>query len=81
VLLHRLEHEYNVTAELEPLSYRFARWVEGDPERVREVVAGSYGRTVVHDSKGRPLIRFDSEWTLRTTVERETDLPFHDVAP
>jgi hypothetical protein len=28
-----------------------------------------------------PLIRFDSEWTLRAKAERETDLRFHDVAP
>jgi peptide chain release factor 3 len=35
----------------------------------------------VHDSKGQPLVLFDSEWTLRTTQEREKDLRFHEVAP
>jgi peptide chain release factor 3 len=81
VLLHRLEHEYNVKARLESLSYRFARWVEGGAARIQEVAHGGYGRTLVHDSRSRPLILFDSEWTMRTTQEREKDLVFHDVAP
>jgi peptide chain release factor 3 len=81
VLLHRLEHEYNVQAKLEALSYRHARWVTGDPEQIREAGTRGYGRTLVHDSKGRPLILFDSEWTMKTTIEREKDLRFFDVAP
>ncbi|MDP9349067.1 MAG: peptide chain release factor 3 [Gemmatimonadota bacterium] len=81
VMLHRLEHEYGVKARLEPLSYRFARWVEGPPAEVRRVGTEGYGRTLVFDSKQRPLVLFDSEWTLRSTVEREKDLKFFDVAP
>ncbi|MBA4156562.1 MAG: peptide chain release factor 3 [Gemmatimonadetes bacterium] len=81
VLLHRLEHEYNAKARLEPLSYRHARWVEGDERKIHEMASGGYGRTLVHDSKGRPLVLFDSEWTMRTTVEREKDLVFYDAAP
>jgi peptide chain release factor 3 len=80
VLLHRLEHEYNVRAILEALPYRHARWVTGDPSKIHEVALG-YGRALVQDSKERPLILFDSEWTMRTTVEREKDLVFHEVAP
>jgi peptide chain release factor 3 len=81
VLLHRLEHEYGVKARLEAMSFRCARWVVGPERAIREVAGGGYGRSLVHDSKGRPLILFDSEWTLRTTMEREKDLEFHEVAP
>jgi peptide chain release factor 3 len=81
VMLHRLEHEYGVKARLEPLSYRCARWVQGPEEEIRRVGTGGYGRNLVHDAKGQPLILFDSEWTLRTTVEREKGLKFFDVAP
>jgi peptide chain release factor 3 len=35
----------------------------------------------VTDSRGRPVILFDSEWTLKSTVEREEEVEFHDVAP
>jgi peptide chain release factor 3 len=80
VLLHRLEHEYGVKAILDDLPYRKARWVEGDPRKI-EALADGYGRALVRDFKDRPLILFDSEWTLRTTQEREEDLVFHEVAP
>jgi peptide chain release factor 3 len=81
VLLHRLEHEYGVKAKLDAMSYRCARWVVGKESVIRDVASGGYGRTLVHDSKGLPLILFDSEWTLRTTLERETELVFHEVQP
>jgi peptide chain release factor 3 len=80
VLLHRLEHEYGVEARLEPMSYTKARWAEA-PEAELQRLAGGHGRMLVYDAKGKPLILFDSEWTLRTTVEREKDIAFHDVAP
>ncbi|HEU0013023.1 MAG TPA: peptide chain release factor 3 [Longimicrobium sp.] len=80
VLLHRLEHEYGVRARLEHLSYTRARWVEG-PEAELARLAGGHGRMLVYDSKSKPLVLFDSDWTLRTTVEREKGIAFHDVAP
>jgi len=80
VLLHRLEHEYGVTASLERMPFRHARWVEGSEEAVRRVAQG-FGRAQVSDARGRPMILFDSEWNLRNTVNDETDVVFHDVAP
>jgi peptide chain release factor 3 len=80
VLLHRLEHEYGVQARLEPMSYRYARWVQGPAADIR-ALSGGHGRTLVYDAKEAPLVLFDSEWTLRTTTEREKALTFHDVAP
>jgi peptide chain release factor 3 len=67
VLLHRLEHEYGVRARLEPMSYRFARWVLGPADAIH-ALSGGHGRTLVYDAKEAPLVLFDSEWTLRTTV-------------
>ncbi|HYH82763.1 MAG TPA: peptide chain release factor 3 [Longimicrobium sp.] len=81
VLLHRLEHEYGVKARLEGMSYRHARWVEGPLAEIERVAAGGYGRALVYDSKEKPLVLFDSEWTMKTTIDREKDLSFHDVAP
>jgi peptide chain release factor 3 len=80
VLLHRLEHEYGVKARLEHLSFVAARWVVGPVAEV-ERLAGGHGRMLVYDAKQAPLVLFDSEWTLRTTMEREKDLAFFDVAP
>ncbi|HUE95747.1 MAG TPA: EF-Tu/IF-2/RF-3 family GTPase, partial [Longimicrobiaceae bacterium] len=80
VLLHRLENEYGVTAKLDFLPYKLARWVEG-PVADIERVGNGIGRTLVYDAKERPLILFESEWSLRTTVEKEERLTFHDIAP
>lgn len=79
VLLHRLEHEYGVKAKLDPMPYRHARWVEGPAARIEELA--SYERALVYDTKGRPLLLFDSDWSLRVTLEKATDVAFHDVAP
>src|SRR5690606_8874836 len=71
VLLHRLEHEYGVQAKLEFLPYRLARWVEGNAEAIDRLGSG-IGRSLVYDSKDRPLVLFESEWSLKTAVEKET---------
>ena len=81
VLLHRLEHEYGVKARLERLPYTAGRWVTGPQKEIERVAAG-YDRTLVEDSKGRPLILFQSEWSLQRTVEKEKDaVEFHSSAP
>jgi len=55
--------------------------VEGPMADVERVAGGGYGRALVFDSKDKPLVLFDSEWTMKTTIEREKGLAFHDVAP
>jgi peptide chain release factor 3 len=80
VLLHRLEHEYGVKAKLDFLPYKLARWVEGPASDVARL-GGGIGRALVYDAKGRPLVLFESEWSLRTAVEKESQLRFHDIAP
>jgi len=80
VLLDRLEREYGVKARLERLPFHCARWVVG-PSASVEKVASAYGRRLVEDADGAPLILFDNEWTLQRSVEQEKDLAFHDVQP
>jgi len=80
VLLHRLEHEYGVPARLEKLSYSIARWVTGDREEIERLGDG-YGKRLVFDSRGAPLILFENEYTLRGTVERASSISFAAVAP
>jgi peptide chain release factor 3 len=80
VLLHRLEHEYGVKATLHSLPYSYARWVEGAEAEILRV-GNSPGRTIVYDARNRPLILFDTEWSLRHTTTRDDMLTYHDVAP
>jgi peptide chain release factor 3 len=80
VLLHRLEHEYGVAGKLDFLPYRHARWVEGPASEIESLASG-IGRTLVYDSKERPLVLFESEWSLRTAVEKAKGVEFHEIAP
>jgi len=80
VMLHRLEHEYGVPCKLEKLGGRFPRWVVGPEEEIARV-ARDRGCMLLYDAKGNPLLLFQDAWALRWTLERETALTFHDVAP
>jgi len=80
VLVHRLDGEYNVEARLERLPYVAARWVVGDEDAIRRVASG-YDRALLHDSRGRPLVLFKSEWAMERTFEKEPDLEYHAIAP
>lgn len=80
VLLHRLEYEYGVKGKLDFLPYRFARWVVG-PRAMIDRLASGVGRTLVLDSRERPLILFESEWSLRTAQEKGEGVTFHEIAP
>ena len=62
------------------MSWKIARWVIAPEDEVRRVANG-LGRTLVYDAKNRPLILFDNEYTLRSTVSKETKLEYLDVAP
>ena len=35
----------------------------------------------MEDADGAALILFDNEWTLKRSVEQETEITFHDVQP
>jgi peptide chain release factor 3 len=80
VLVDRLDREYGVTATLEPMSFRAARWVTGPEADIRRI-AGGFGRKRVEDAEGMPMLLFESEWLLERTVREEKALVFHDVQP
>jgi peptide chain release factor 3 len=80
VMLFRLEHEYGVTCRLERLSCRNPRWVVGKEADIERVARGP-DRMRLYDAKGNSLIAFENDWTLRRTVQHETALAFHEVAP
>jgi peptide chain release factor 3 len=75
-----LKHEYGVEATLSNLPYGYARWVTGPKEEI-DRLGTSTGRSLVFDAKNRPLLLFESEWTMRHTIDRYDTIQFHDVAP
>ena len=53
VMKYRLEKEYNVTVNVEPISYTCARWTEGDVPP--EGLIGLDNAMVVYDRRERPF--------------------------
>jgi hypothetical protein len=51
------------------------------PEAKIAKTASAYGRRLVEDADGAPLILFDNEWALQRSIEQEKELTFHDVQP
>ncbi|HUP20643.1 MAG TPA: peptide chain release factor 3 [Gemmatimonadota bacterium] len=80
ILLHRLEHEYGADARLEPLTYRFARWATGSDDEIRRLGGGSQ-RKLVFDHRERPLLLFESEYSLRRAEEEARGVELHSVSP
>jgi peptide chain release factor 3 len=80
VMQFRLENEYNAPCRLEPLKYGHPRWVTGPEEEVDQL-ARRTGVQRVFDSKGAPVMLFETAWTLRTALDRPGKIVFHDVAP
>jgi peptide chain release factor 3 len=75
VIEHRLEAEYKVSIHLRPLAYKYARWVEGEPFSPEKFDYGR-GTTCVVDAEGRPILLFENDWALRTTIADHPNLQF-----
>ena len=73
VLKYRLENEYNVEIRLENLPYVYIRWIENE-EIDLDKLTGTSDMKKVKDLKGRPLLLFVNEWSIRMTIDRNDGL-------
>jgi peptide chain release factor 3 len=73
----RLQQEYGVEITLEPLEFRYARWLEGAPEALAELIWGhTLGRAA--DEAGNPVALFTSDYELRYYAEKYPKLTFRE---
>jgi peptide chain release factor 3 len=79
VVRYRLEAEYNVQTELEPLNYSAARWVRGETPAVN-ALGDARGRMRAEDRDEATVILFTTEWDLRYAEENTNGVEFNDVA-
>jgi peptide chain release factor 3 len=63
VVQARLSAEYGVATTLEPLSYKIARWLEGEPEAIERLPWG-HGLLRARDAAGRVVALFRSQFDL-----------------
>jgi len=80
VLTERLRHEYNVNAKMQPLPYRLARWVAGDPEGLAWLKARR-DYPMVEDRNGRPVVLAESPWPLNYALKNAPGLVLHEIEP
>ncbi len=79
VLKYRLENEYNVEIRLDNLPYEYIRWIE-HAETDLDKLTGTSDMKKVKDLKGRPLLLFVNEWSIRMTIDRNKGLELSEFA-
>jgi len=78
VFEYRMKHEYGVDIELQRQPYQFARWVVGenvDPGKFR------VNSILCRDKNGNFVALFESEYAMRTAMERNEHWTFLATAP
>lgn len=78
VFEYRMKHEYGVDVLLQRQPYQFARWVVGeavDPGKFR------VNSVLCHDKNENFVALFESEYAMRTAMERNEQLRFLETAP
>ncbi|MFN7914419.1 MAG: peptide chain release factor 3 [Vicinamibacterales bacterium] len=76
VIKSRLNSEYGVAADIDPLNYTCARWVEGS------LAARPGGSSMVaSDRFDRPVILFESEWELNYFQRHHEGIVLHAESP
>ena len=78
VFEYRMKVEYGVDIELHRMPFQFARWLVGDKIDTSKFRINS---TVVRDKKDRLVALFESEYALRTAMEKNPDVTFLETAP
>ncbi len=68
VAKYRLEAEYNVESRFDTLPYSLALHLEGDRAAVARAQLPSNAK-LVEDWNGRPVVLFESEWSVRLAQE------------
>ena len=75
VVKTRMEYEYNVPTEVEPLPYSLARWVSG-PEEMIARIASRNDVVLTRDSEDHIVALFSEAFYLRYTAEKFPELRF-----
>ena len=77
VLEYRLRYEYGVELLSNNLPYGVARWLHGDPAKLKSLKGVDNG-LLVEDIKNRPVILISNEWQLNWAKERNPDIEFSE---
>jgi peptide chain release factor 3 len=68
VVEDRLENEYGVKVRTERLSFKLARWVDGEQLPLAELEGKLFGYGAL-DVHGQPVVLFKGDWQLETCAK------------
>ncbi|GFH48675.1 hypothetical protein CTEN210_05151 [Chaetoceros tenuissimus] len=73
VVQARLENEYGVQSQLEPMGYTMARWADGGWDAVDKADKDGklFGTMIVQDRWQRPVLLFRNDWKAQAVGEEE----------
>lgn len=75
VLEYRLKNEYGATLLINNLDFNLSRWIIGDRKDIDAIKGVDNGMLLV-DTKDRPVILVNNEWSLNWLIERNPNLEF-----
>ena len=79
VLEHRLKTEYQTEIVMESMPFHYVRWVVKTPKDVKDLkLTSSSGRA--QDSRGRDVLLFENEWSIRLACENNEGLELAETA-
>ena len=73
VFKYRMENEYNVEVILNTLPFQFIRWIDNPEVDLKKLNLTSDTKKV-QDTKGRFLLLFANEWSIRWALEHNEGL-------
>jgi peptide chain release factor 3 len=79
VVQARLEQEYGVATVVEPLQYKLARWLEGEPEALDRLPWG-HGLLRTRDAQERLVALFRSAFDLNYCLEKYPEVRYAQTA-
>ena len=80
VIQFRLQGEYGVETILDRLDMKYARWIDGGENAMKDITVPR-GSRLVEDTDGRKAVLVDGDWALGYVKDKNPDLKFLEVAP
>ena len=77
VIQYRLVNEYGASARFEPLGYVRATWLTAEDTAELDRFIRFRDHQIAYDLHGNPVYFAESEWMLRSMMEKYPDIRFH----
>lgn len=79
VIKYRLEHEYNASVDLVPMSFHKACWMTGDEAKIDEFCKYR-AQEIVLDKDGNRVYLAQTAFTLQMARQNNPDITFHETS-